>query len=508
MPHGSRISSPSLSLKLYVIPCLLYFVIFSISVSFNLPVWGDVYFTHKVSLLPLKDCINAVLKDVHPPLFWIITNFLYSLSQDLLIVKIFSLLCGFGILYIVLKFLNQINAKYQMDNVFIIFTILFCTSSFILLFIPMARYYSFMTLLVASSLLLRYEVTGNWLSVAYIVIIDTLLLYTNFLSGLFLLGNNIFLLLHKRNQLKSGKLLVIWIIPWVLFSPVINYLFQTISRLSMQDFFNADFSAGLTGFLVRMFYSFHVFLSGEFVYPWQVSSITILIVVVYLLYRFLNYAPNLLKSLLGWGIFFPLILTVVGSITIFSLGMEFLPSRLAFAQPFLLISLAIGLETVVSKRFKIFILAILLLGNLHADYKFAKRENFLHSTYIIPWEQILNDIKSSFREGGYDIILYDDDSFEYYLKRENLASYGQSVINWSPIFLSQNQRIWIVFSPKDITPTHAIYNMLETFKRLGYVEVQRIRYLEENEKGRRIKEKLLGRPIFKYKKELILFEKR
>jgi len=534
MPQKMEINKFPRVFKLIRILAMLFFIFFTVEVSIRLPVWGDEYFTYKVSILPLKEGIQTALNDAHPPLYWIFSHWVVSYGNAIHPIRLFSVLGTLGFLMMMSLLISHYYSKEDFRNILLlIFALIASTSPFILLFMPMARYYWLVTFFTICSLGFKLDSKGGWFCIICVIIFDTLLLYTNFLAGLILLGGNIYLLTRKRKVFSHLQHLLIWILPWLFFSPIIGYFTRTITRLSTQDIFKADFGAGLKGFAVRLLYSIHVFISGEFIYPWQPFGIIMLVLAMYLLYRFIRYGPSELKSLLGWGILMPALLTILGSITLFSLGMEFLPPRIAFVQPFLLLAIAIGLGTMQSRPLRFALLILFLLGNLHADYNLAERENYLHSTYIIPWEQILTDIKeirleeyekliwliqmqeewgsssysaSDLKKIENDAIVYDDEAFMYYLEKEGFQNRAFNVSSIGLSDISAYQRIWIVFSPKDITPDQKLSDFLDSLKKAGYAEIHHEYYLEEKESARRIKEKLLGRPVSQYKKELILFE--
>ena len=506
IPEGPKDPRVTAIYQLHCITVMFFFIAFTYYIFVRLPLWGDEYFTYKVLQMPFREGIRAILNDVHPPLFWILFYPAFAGVKDLIIIRSFTMLFGFLALFYAGSIAGahereDIHAK---DTMLVSFSLIAFTSPFIFLFMPMLRYYSLFALLTAYSLLLKYILKGKWLSIIEIIIVDTLLLYTSFIGGLILVGSNIYLLSRKKLQFSKVQHILIWVLPWLFFSPIIGYFTRAITKLSTQDIFKADFGAGLKGFIVRILYSLHVFISGEFVYPWQPSGIIMFALAVYLIYRFIRYGPSELKSLIGWGILMPALLTIIGSVTLFSLGMEFLPPRIAFAQPFLLLALAIGLKTIQSKKLYIALLILFVLGNLHADYNLAVRKNFLHSTYIIPWQRILDEIDSKFKGG--DVIVYDDESFMYYLEKDSYAIRSANVSSIELSNITVYNRIWVVFSPKDITPNHKMQDFLDGLEKSGYTEVEHKYYLEEKESARRIKEKLLGRPVSRYKKELILFE--
>ena len=413
-------------------------------------------------------------------------------------------------LWVIVKFLFlTVEDNQKANNSAAIFSLLAFTSPFILLFMPMARYYSLLMLLTAASIVLKSSKEFKPRTITLTILVDTLLLYTNFIAGLILIGGDIFLFRVQRGKLSRINRLLILLVPWVLFIPLMGYLIFTFSKITSQHFFIADFGSGIKGFVIRIIYTLHDFISGEFLYPWQLSAIIMLALSLYLVYRFIRFSNPQSKQAIAWGILAPSIMVIIGSLTLFSLGMEFLPPRIAFAQPFLLCAIALGIETISNRKTRLILLVLILLGNLHADYKLMMRQNFLHSTYIIPWEKIISDIQRD-PPSVKPFVLFDDESFLYYheIKGLKISAANMSSPGFYPTLIPRFPResIWVIYSPKDITPEHKLKEILITLKKQGYVVTRQYGYLKESDRVRQIKERLLGREVPEFKKMAVLFE--
>jgi hypothetical protein len=490
--------------------------------QYPLPVWGDEWFTYKVSLLPMGKAISTVLNDAHPPLYWIITNAVCKLTKAIDVMGIsihnfrsISIWSGISTIYvciwIFMKCANVKTSSAAKIHLYVFFLIAI-TSPFMLLFFQMARYYSLFALLVSISLLLKLKGKFSKPDVVGIIIVDTLMLYTNFLAGLVLIGSWIYLLTRKTNKPPRPQLTAMLVAPWILFAPILPSLFSAMAKISGQNFFTADFGSGMQGFIVRIVYTWHVFFSGEFIYPWQPSGIVIFLLTVYLAYRFIRYSSPEFKRLIGWAIALPFVLVIISSISLFSLGMEFVPPRLAFAQIFFLIAITLGIFTIRNTKLRWGIIILILLSNIHADYNLLRRENFLHSTYIIPYEKIEVDISQKVQSSN-DLILHDDDAFLYYSNRASLLrlipSRNISAVDFSmDDVLEKNPqaRIWLVYSPKDRTPDQKLNSILERLNQSDYIELEHYKYVRESDSALKMKKRLLGRDVEEYKKEVILFE--
>ncbi|MCD6216764.1 hypothetical protein J7L05_02750 [bacterium] len=493
-------------------------------VQYPLPVWGDEWFTYKTSCMMLiGNTISTVLNDAHPPLYWALTNAFYN-CLDIFNLRISGILpfriisAFYGILAI--YFSSLISKRYNNKSpngkdAQLAFLLIALTSPFLFLFFPMARYYSLFALLVSLSLLLKSKGKFSKLDIVGIIIVDTLMLYTNFLAGLVLIGGWIYLLTRKINKPSRSQLTTMLVAPWILFAPILPSLFSALTKISGQNFFTADFGSGLQGFIVRIVYTWHVFFSGEFIYPWQPSGIVIFLLAGYLAYRFIRYSSPEFKRLIGWAIALPFVLVIISSISLFSLGMEFVPPRLAFAQIIFLIAITLGIFTIRNTKLRCGIIILLLLSNLHADYNLVKRENFLHSTYIIPYGIIANKINDRMQYPD-DLILHDDDSFIYGLFfQTDLINRGVDILrNISAVDFSIDDvieknpqaRIWLVYSTKDRTPDQKLNSILARLNQSDYIKLEHYKYVRESDSALKMKKLLLGREVEKYKKEVILFE--
>ena len=493
-------------------------------VQYPLPVWGDEWFTYKLPLtMPIGKTISTVLNDTHPPLYWALTHafrkclLIFNLwMSDILPFRIISALYGILAIYFSSLIFNRYNNKSSSGkDAQLTFLLIALTSPFMFLFFPMARYYSLFALLVSLSLLLKSKGKFSKLDVVGIIIVDTLMLYTNFLAGLVLVGSWIYLLTRKTNKPPRPQLTSMLVAPWILFAPILPNLFSALTKISGQNFFTADFGSGLQGFIVRIIYTWHVFFSGEFIYPWQPSGIVIFLLAGYLAYRFIRYSSPEFKRLIGWSIVLPFVLMLIFSISLFSLGMEFLPPRLAFAQIIFLIAITLGIFTIENTKLRCGIIILILLGNLHADYNLVKRDNFLHSTYIIPYGRIAKEINGRMQYPD-DLILYDDDAFIYGLFfQTDLINRGVDILrNISAVDFSIDDiieenpqaRIWLIYSPKDLTPDQKLSSILERLAQPDYIKLEHYKYVKESDSALKMKKLLLGREVEKYKKEVILFE--
>lgn len=495
-----------------------------VNVKHALPFWGDEWFTYKVSVIPMNVAIMTVLRDAHPPLYWIIINAFQSClyhfnktSDDILALRHVSIIFGITAIYICSLIFNR-YVKSESDKKYsqLVFLLIALTSPFMLLFFPMARYYSLFALLVSISLLIKSKEKLTKLNVAGIIIVDTLMLYTNFLAGLVLIGSWIYLLTRKIEKPSRTQLTWMLITPLILFAPIMPSLFSALTKISGQNFFTADFGTGLQGFIVRIVYTWHVFFSGEFIYPWQVSGIFMFLLAGYMAFRFIKYASPEFKRLIGYSIALPFLLVIISSISLFSLGMEFVPPRLAFAQIFFVIAITLGIFTIENRKLRWGIIILILLCNIHADYKFFKRENFLHSTYIIPYDQIARDINNEPKSSRTTFLLFDEEAalFSFFHKNRlnDVETFNMFNISHERFSLDKfidarpDAQIWLVYSAKDRTPDQKLSSILERLTQSDYAIVEHFKYVEESESALKMKKMLLRRNVEKYKKEAILFE--
>ncbi|MFH1513874.1 MAG: hypothetical protein ABIG42_00255, partial [bacterium] len=184
------------------------------------------------------------------------------------------------------------------------------------------------------------------------------------------------------------------------------------------------------------------------------------------------------------------------------------------AQIFFLIAIMLGLISIKNQKLKWGLLILLLLGNLHADSKMLQRQNFLHSTYIIPWSEIEYDIQREFYISE-NIILYDDEAFQYEMRNSylaghsflyNIASLDFKIDDILPLKNSR-KKIWLIFSRKDRTPDQKLESILNRLSQPDFEIIEHHKYIEESDNAIKIKKTILGRDVEKYKKEAILFKR-
>ena len=207
-----------------------------------------------------------------------------------------------------------------------------------------------------------------------------------------------------------------------------------------------------------------------------------------------------LTRLLATVVIFGLIL---GSIILawIGIGLEFSASRIFFICPLYL--LLIGLtasKAIADGKFSswiYFAVWILVAVNLISTFNFSRKQNFIQSTYVIPWEKIADDI-GQLPEFSTSVNS-DDQTLFYYLHQKVDPSYNAQVIfpeNYSPIFF--------VYSPRSLDSNPGLKAAIDRAEQ-RYTLRNELDYLIEDETSVSLKSMILRRPVEPVKKVLRVY---
>ena len=201
-------------------------------------------------------------------------------------------------------------------------------------------------------------------------------------------------------------------------------------------------------------------------------------------------------------------LLVVLSTTVFVVDVPFLniPSRAIFAAPFLYILVALGLDGLPSRGLGLAGLIILTwcaavgLGNYYRGLEFH------NPIYAVPTREMVAQVSSRARPG--DVILAEADTgFKFYYQRtEQPVTLWDGDVTVSRLQSQQPNRVWLITFGRDSTRSMANAS-LEDWLRHNYRLAREQGYAEQDPTYRRVKERLLHRPAYRYKLLVQTYEK-
>jgi len=510
--------TPRRQLFLLGIPCYLFFLTYWDLLSKyrgDLPFWGDETFTVWIGQGSWGDFISGILSDVHPPFYfalnWILQHVSKILFGEFLSGRELEYL-GVILVALVLIELAMIRKYTELNKSGIAYaTIFLVTSAHLLLFMPMMRYYGLAALFVILTIMdlfpdenykhtvqtshLRFAIT-LWLALA-----------TSYLTVIVVPAYFVFITsMEKSRKEKYLKSLIITLVCAIPLLILAIYQSRTVSASGIPGLLPF-----VKGFIARSAFTIYSFFLGEFIQPWNfllsLPALAALVFLLYLAYKVKTDRFGHLINLLMW-ISLPLGILVL---TFLGIGIEFSASRLTFLAPFFLILLVQapfqdGI-TITHRKIGIIAIILLIILNLVSTVNFLLGQNYIQSTYIIPWRQITQDIRDANLPDN--IVLHDDDTIEYRLESQ-LDDVPRTInvhaINSENAFELFEGRKWVtvVFSPS-VFSKEEIEALIE--ENIGHEPIitEEKDYLVEDETSMRWKSMLLGREISKVKKKLIVY---
>lgn len=382
----------------------------------------------------------------------------------------------------------------------------------------MEKYYMLVVLLslVYVSLFFRlWREAEGWTRLAYAAL-GVILLYTDYLASLFLMGVHTLLALICRRKDASWlrKWLPTQVIPPVLFLPFAWVALDQVR--SLWGSASADLARGVLAFWLKVAYFFYSYAVGETLFPWHPAAILGLALFACLGLLSLGFFRRLrCPEPGGEALFFLLsyiLLPVVG-LVLLSLGLLTavplitLPNHVLFVLPFFRLLVAGGLARSGS-RWPIFLGAVLLV-NAFGLYNYYTDSQFHNPVHAMPSKQAVEFVLSAAREG--DLIIAEKDSvFPYYYQRRYPENMPYPLL---PPFLEEVQdylrkhevqRIWLITIGRDRTRASTPTELIEWLE-ANYTLSQEQGFAEQSADYRRFKELLTHRPAYRYKVKVQLF---
>ena len=485
------------------------------------PFWGDETFTLRVGQGSWGNFKSDILSDVHPPLYfalnWFINHLSRLLTGDFFTGRTLELILSMALYLVIPVELMRIR-KFPAAG----FTGIACASIFIitsahlLLFLPMMRYYGLAALLVFITSIQLFpdekipKSAKIWTLPKHYVLFGIALwlaLATSYLTVIVVPAYFLFITRMEKSYrdkyLKSLAITLVCAIPLLILA-----IYQS------QAITGSEFPGLLPfvkGFIARFGFTVYSFLLGEFIRPWDfylsLPALAALVFLLFLAYRVKTDRFEHLINLLLW-ISLPLGVLVL---TFLGIGLEFSASRLTFLAPFFLLLLVqapfLDGVTLTQRNVGITAIVLLIILNMVSTVNYLLGRNYIQSTYIIPWQEISNDL------GDYGmhwpIVLCDDDTFKYWLPWGPMEE--TPVINLHALtpesaeaIFTESDWVCVVFSPS-VFSQEEVESLIYRYSGGKPELVEEKDYLVEDETSMRWKSMLLGREISKVKKKLVVY---
>jgi hypothetical protein len=218
-------------------------------------------------------------------------------------------------------------------------------------------------------------------------------------------------------------------------------------------------------------------------------------------YRLAHQEPER-ALLLGLFVFLPLLGTAV-IVTFISVSTPFvsIPSRTMFAFPFFVLVVAWGVAGFERAAVRCGLLLALTLAFLFPLTNYYQNRHFVNPVYAMPSREIAALLAEESRPG--DAIFCEDDSgVDYYCHQLGCSTPPSFILSVAEVITyiqeHRSERVWLVTLGRDGsrtgTPTK-LFDWLDEHYRLDL----ELGYTEQDETYRKIKEKLLHRPVYLYK---------
>ncbi len=465
--------------------------------------WVDEFFTLYWIQEDLASLVSEVAADLHPPLYFVLLHFwgrLVGYSEFGL--RAFSVLVG----VLSLALVYRLGRSFGMAHWGLVAAYLMAISPFFVLYGRMARYYPLALLLGLLSCyffarLLRGGSKWDWN--AYFLASEALI-YTSYPAVSLLVAQTLFLVLRWRKyRAVWGRWLSNQVFLALAFLPWLGIVWKQAARISAGR--QAELASGLKGYALKIAFPAYAFAAGETVFPWELAGLAaaLLALALFLLggYRLVRKEPE--RALfLGLCIFLPLVGTAV-IVTFISVSTPFIsiPSRTMFAFPFFVLVVAWGMAGFERATVRWGLLLAVTLALLFPLANYYRNRHFVNPVYVMPSREIAAFLAEESQPG--DAIFCDEDSgVDYYCHQLGcgtpplLSTSTEEAITY--LEGHRNDRVWLVTLGRDGSWASTPTRLLDWLDEHYGLDLER-GYAEQDRTYQKVKEKLLRRPVYRYK---------
>jgi uncharacterized membrane protein len=446
---------------------------------------------------------SLIQAERRPPLYWVLLKVWGGLAgQSELAMRFFSVATTSAT--VALTF--TLTRKLAGQRAGLIAAGLIGFSPFLLLYGRMIRSYALFAFLagVATWSLIRlatHLTIYRWLIYVGLAIA---LLYTDYGAVVVLGIHGLWLLKDLRDSKEIGntvKRLGGLALAGMTFVPWLGILLVQTRR----DLIKADLSQGGLGLILKLVFPLASLGAGETIYPWHpLAALSIAACGLLALMGFLKIIQRqpaygwLLVGWFGLSLIFTatLLSTVAPDITF--LNMVSRTPHVVIAYDILI---AAGIAGLKSTRWRVAALTLITMTFALAIFNYYTGREFHNPIYALPTRQIVEQVRT--QSTASDLIIADDDTLfgYYYLKRPGLAVYQDTDFdtNRATVEAQHPAHIWLITFGRDRTASMSDAKELAEWLESRYIERSREGYGEVKPSYRWVKERLLHRPVYRYK---------
>ena len=229
---------PEINQNLIIYIIVAFHCLITIFLSLKLNVWIDEVFTLQTTSKNLTYALDRALNfELQPPLYFILLNLWRTANSSIFFARLFSIVCSFLALLIVINISKKILTKVNSTWIAIVFGF----NPFLIWAATEIRLYAFVILLSSLLILLFYDgyISENpkTSSRRFYVIISVLGLYTQYYLGFFLVANGVTLVILRRWNFLAKYLSGILLTTLVFLPMMVIFLHQytTVSATSVEQ---------------------------------------------------------------------------------------------------------------------------------------------------------------------------------------------------------------------------------------------------------------------------------
>jgi hypothetical protein len=466
--------------------------------------WGDEIGTVLAAQEPLARILNGRALDFHPPLYYLLMHFwIRGFGSDEAVVRVPSVLFGLLLIVVLVRFAQEtVGARaWRWAGAFA------AVYPPLIMFSRMARYYSMVGFLAALSCLFFWRMLRrfSWRHMIYYVLAGLGLAYTNYLA-LGLLASQLVVGLiwgsSRRRWVLTGVVIVAGYAPWV------GVAFAQAGALAGRGEV-ATAVSGLGGLASRVAYPLYALSLGETVFPWRlwVVAPALPLVATLAVAGLIQSRREAIRA--GVVVACTFVLAVVVASTVArAVPPVYLPSRMLFLAPVLLLVLALGVKHLGTWGRPAGCLVIAVWCYSVSNY--YRGSDFHNPVYLIPWRQIVAELRSSLEPGDgivatpeYPFLFYKGDDMEV------LLLHGDSVERVQRRVMAMEwPRLWVLTRERADPLVSSAPGPFWYWLSLRYSRVSTWNYVGEDPRSVRLKRALLRRPVNASSLSLALFVKR
>jgi len=394
---------------------------------------------------------------------------------------------------------------------------LFVLSPLGLLYLRTARYFATTTALfvLVAYLLLLAATAGRWRHYILLGLAAAALLWTNYVAALLLLPGYVLLLGAARRD-QPGYLprwLVSAALPVVAFCPLAVRLLHSLSAVSGIPE-TAHLQGTLYGIGIKLGLPVYGAIVGENTDPWRfyVTVPVFLAGAILLVAGFIGARGE--RSPARWLKLWTWPAAIMAVALVFSTAARSEPiirvtSVALFALPFAYILMARGAQALRTPLLAGVLVALVFVGDLYGIYNYFTGQQFLNPAYNVPWQQIVDTVRTRWQPDDLVIECYEGSFRRYWADDATMVEYRLPVpvADMEPVqqFPQSGHRIWLVARDRGAQLPRQMSGQIHDELAQKASEVQVFNFKPLSPTVRRWRSRLLRRSVWDAYVKLYLF---